>query len=125
MRIGGRDSRLAAAWFGGVAMLVQVLLPLLVAAEIGMAARHELSVAQAPAAIHDHHPASGAHPHPSSHGCPLCLAIASGQGFVAAAALPVPLPALLVFAVVAAPSTPRLDSFLTLTYQARAPPTSF
>jgi DUF2946 family protein len=122
MRIGGSETREVAAWFGGVAMLVQALLPLLVAAEIGLAAHHELPVAQPQAAIHDHRPLGGAHPHPAVHGCPFCLALASGQGFVLAAAPPAPLPAVFVLALAPVIAAPHLESFFSLTYRARAPP---
>jgi len=126
---GFRRERIAlAAWFGGAAMLVQILLPLLLGAELSFAGAGALPLA-APSALAGesvahhhaaHHPGHGSHS--GMVACPICLALAAGQAFTASVtALPAPMQAVATIAEAAAqPAAPH--PFKPLSYSARAPP---
>jgi hypothetical protein len=128
MRFGDRTMRLAATWFGGAAMLVQILLPLLLAAEIRLAdagafpvgAEHVVE-ATPPGSLHHRHGAAHHH-HDGAMACPICQIVAASQAFTSA---PVPMLALPRDAVVVAllPSTPRaFAARIAVSFRARAPP---
>ncbi len=131
---GFRRERIAfAAWFGGAAMLVQIMLPLLLGAELSLSGAGALPLIAASSPIAGpiggesvahrhagHHPGHGSHSGMAA--CPICLALATGQAFTAAAAvLPAPLQiAATLVEPTAQPAAPH--PFKPLSYSARAPP---
>jgi len=123
---GGYRTRQAAALFGGIALAVQALLPLLLAVEIRLATTAEFPAAHAAAAtsvIHPHQPSPFApHHHGIAGSCPLCLALAANHGFTATtpAAPPLPNSAALDLIAVAPPERPVFRALSS--YFARAPP---
>jgi hypothetical protein len=129
--MGWRVQRSAvAAWLGLLALAIQVGLPLLVAAEISLAARAgtdsvfemceygHLHVAEhEPGTAHHHH-------HDGDDGglCPICIALHAGSVFTAPTLLALPLPVAAPIAT-AAPETRAEPRRVTLTaYRSRAPP---
>src|SRR5271154_1190588 len=118
MGLGTRQNRLAAGLFGGLAMAVQALLPLLLAAEIRLADAGEMPFC-APAGAeealgpvtHRQH-SSSTHHHGGMAACPICQTAACGQAIADTAAAPA-LPAPLAYGTAAefAP-TPRLAQAL-------------
>jgi hypothetical protein len=130
---GLRRERIAlAAWFGAAAMLVQVLLPLLIGAELSLAGAGELplaaasivapgeSVAHRHVAAQHHHPGHGSHSQMVA--CPICLALAAGQAFTASAAA-MPAPPQATAAILDRAAQPTAPNPLNpVSYSARAPP---
>ncbi|HUC63979.1 MAG TPA: DUF2946 domain-containing protein [Stellaceae bacterium] len=129
--ISRRQSRAIAAWLGLFAFFLQSLIPLLVAAEISLAANAgEHSVFELCPMGHVH---GAADQHPGGSGksqgdddgcglCPICLALHASPVFTApaVAALPVPIVHAIVTAAVAPHQIPRLVA--TAAYRSRAPP---
>ena len=124
MRLGGRDNRTVAAWFGGLAMMVQVFLPLLLAAEIRLATEGELPICHVGAIAEQsqQQPTNHTHRHATTHGCPICQAAAAAQAFTAAAAPSAPVPAFLFIIPATVFGTSRFESLFAASYSARAPP---
>ncbi len=129
MRVGTRQNRLAAGWFGGLAMAVQALLPLLLAAEIRLADAGELPIC-APAGVeqaagpvtHQHHHSGSSH-HGGMAACPICQAVATGQALADTAASPaLSAPQSYETADAFAPAAHNLQAFYYSSYRARAPP---
>jgi hypothetical protein len=129
MGVGTRQKRLAAGWFGCLAMAVQALLPLLLAAEIRLADAGELSICAMDGAeqaagpvTHQHHNSGSSH-HGGMAACPICQAVACGQAFADTAALPaLPAPQSHETAAAFAPPASHLQAFYSSSYRARAPP---
>lgn len=122
-----RQGRAIAAWLGLFAFFLQSLIPLLVAAEVSLAANSgEHSVFELCPMGHVH---GGTDQPGKSHGdddgcglCPICLALHASPAFTAPAiaALPVPIVRAIVTAAVAPHQIPRLVA--TAAYRSRAPP---
>jgi len=129
MGVGTRQNRLAAGWFGGLAMAVQALLPLLLAAEIRLADAGEMPFCATAGAAETAGPAthrqlpSPIHRHGGMAACPICQTAACGQAIADTAAAPA-LPAPLVYEAPAGfAQPPRLSQALySSVYRARAPP---
>jgi hypothetical protein len=129
MGVGTRQNRLAAGLFGGLAMAVQALLPLLLAAEIRLADAGEMPVC-APAGAeealgpitHRQH-SSSTHHHGGMAACPICQTAACGHAFADTAAAPA-LPAPLAYETAAGFAQPPLapQALYSSSYRARAPP---
>ncbi len=126
---GTRQIRLAAGWFGCLAMAVQALLPLLLAAEIRMANAGEIPICTAAGLKQAADPATDRqNPSPIRHHggmatCPICQAVACGQAFTDTAASPsLSAPQSYETADAFAPAVPRLQAFYYSSYRARAPP---
>jgi hypothetical protein len=126
-----RQGRAIAAWLGLFAFFVQSVIPLLVAAEISLAANAgEHSVFELCPMGHVHGVADHRRGGPGkSQGdddgcglCPICLALHASPVFTAPAiaALPVPVVHAIVTAAVAPHQIPRLVA--TSAYRSRAPP---
>jgi hypothetical protein len=125
-----RQGRAIAAWLGLFAFLLQSVVPLLVAAEISLAASAgEHSVFELCPMGHVH----GVAGHPGGRGksqgddddgglCPICIALHASPVFTApaAAALPVPVSHDIVTAPAASRPAPRLVALSA--YRSRAPP---
>jgi hypothetical protein len=129
MGVGTRQNRLAAGWFGCLAMAVQALLPLLLAAEIRLADAGELPL-YAPAGAeqaagpvtHQHHHSGSSH-HGGMAACPICQAVAAGHAFADTAASPaLSAPQNYETAAAFAPPSRPLQAFYYSSYRARAPP---
>jgi hypothetical protein len=124
-----RQGRAIAAWLGLFAFFIQSLIPLLVAAEISLAANAgEHSVFELCPMGHVH----GTADQPGkSHGdddgcglCPICIALHASPVFTAPAisALPVPVVHAIVTEAIAPHQIPRFVA--TAAYRSRAPPLS-
>ena len=120
-----RMRRKAVSLLGLVALVIQGLLPLLLGAELTVAARSGQQGVIELCAFGHLHPGSGpSHPadrDPASI-CPICLALQASPAFTApaVAALPLPCVAPVALAVAEPPAAPR---FLALpAYRSRAPP---
>jgi hypothetical protein len=123
-----RQGRAIAAWLGLFAFFLQSLIPLLVAAEISLAANAgEHSVFCSVVHVH------GAADHPGGPGkspvdddgcglCPICIALHASPVFTApaVAALPVPIVHAIVTAAIVPHQIPRFVA--TAAYRSRAPP---
>jgi len=129
MGVETRQNRLAAGWFGCLAMAVQALLPLLLAAEIRLADAGELPIC-APAGAeqaadpvtHQHHHSGTSH-HGGLAPCPICQAVACGQALADTAASPtLSTPQSYETAAAFALAAPLLQAFYYSAYRARAPP---
>jgi hypothetical protein len=139
MRGQGRDSG-TGAWLAIVAMLVQILLPVLAGFEMSGAARaragadglcplHEAAASDAPdaAAAAHHRAASGPSDEaPSGNGlapcCPLCTALHAGQPFVGPADVLLPAPHVRGATDMAAAGEPAVAATYAASYSSRAPP---
>src|SRR5208282_6557102 len=127
MGVGTRQKRLAAGWFGCLAMAVQALLPLLLAAEIRLADAGELPICAQDGAelaagpvTHQHHHSGSSH-HGGMAACPICQAVACGQAFTDTAASPaLSAPQSYETAAAIAPIPPHLQAFYSFSYRARA-----
>jgi hypothetical protein len=123
-----RQSRAIAAWLGLFAFVLQSVIPLLVAAEISLAAgAGEHSVFELCPMGHVHGIHTGAPGKPDQQNdsgalCPICVALHASPVFTApaAAALPVPVFHEIVTAPAASRPAPRLVALRA--YRSRAPP---
>jgi len=108
-----------------LALAIQVLLPFLVTADIALLSKSAYAdTAIICSAGVSHAPSSAPAPDQKDHGgtCPLCLALATGQGFTSAAPLAIPLP-LRAESIVLDAASPRLAFAAAATsYNPRAPP---
>src|SRR5208282_466628 len=118
MGVGTRQNRLAAGWFGCLAMAVQALLPLLLAAEIRLADAGELPIyaqagaEQAAGPVTHQHRHSGSSHHGGMAACPICQAVACGQAFADTATAPaLPAPQLYEMAAAFAPQHQPFQAF--------------
>lgn len=132
--MGGRRLQRVAAWLGLLAFAVQAVVPLLVAAEIGLAARSGTrSIFELCAYGHIHavnHDASS----PGKSGdqghhdddtiCPICVALHAAPVFTAASlvALPLPVSGGIDAPAIATTATPRPPALAA--YRSRAPPST-
>jgi len=129
MGVRTRQNRLAAGWFGCLAMAVQALLPLLLVAEIRLADAGELPVCDPSGAeqtadpvTHRQNP-SPIHHHGGMAACSICQAVAAGQAFADTATAPaLSAPQIYEIAAAFAPAAPHLQAFYYSAYRARAPP---
>ncbi len=129
MGVGTRQNRLAAGWFGFLAMAVQAFLPLLLAAEIRLADAGELPIC-APAVAEDiavpvthRRDTSPIHHHGGMAACPICQSVACGQALADTAAPPaLTAPQILEMAAAFAPPPISLQASYSASYRARAPP---
>ena len=127
----GRQLRRLAAWLGMVALLVQVLVPALLAAEINLAQEeHGQSVFTLCAFGHVHLGVPGDNTAPADAGhhddagalCPICLALLASPAFTAPPSVGLPLPVAVRLEVfVPVPSRPPTTAVATV-YRSRAPP---
>jgi len=132
MRWGG-ERRTIAAWLGLIALAIQMALPLVVAAEVSLAAgAGEDSVFELceyghvhAAAPHDADEPDGKPQHHKGDGdllCPICIALHAGPVFTAPAALGLPVPTAATIAA-AAPEMRTAPRLVAVTaYRSRAPP---
>ena len=127
-----RPKRIAlAAWLGLLALAVQALIPVLLAAEIEIAARERgksvftlcvfghLHVAQ--------HSGDGKAPLPTGDDdrgtvCPICIALQAAPPFTAPPQIALPLPATLPLDAVTADARPAQKTVAAAAYRSRAPP---
>jgi Protein of unknown function (DUF2946) len=123
---GKAQRRVIAAWFGLIALALQVELPLLVAIEISLANRAAANSAfeicgYGPKAERTH----GTSHHPARDGdglCPICIALHTGSVFTAPATVALPLPSARAIAV-STPETRSAPPLVALSaYRSRAPP---
>jgi hypothetical protein len=120
-----RQGRAIAAGLGLFAFFLQSLIPLLVAAEISLAARAgEHSVFELCSVVHPHEGAPAKSGHHDSDGClcPICVALHASPAFTAPDALALPVPARFERVATSAPlhHAPRL--LASAPYRSRAPP---
>lgn len=117
------------AWLAFVALAVQVLLPFLVAYEIGLASTPAdaetvtICHAASTAAVPGHGGGDTTH-HGLCETCPLCTAIAAGQLFIATAPVASPPPRGVHHRVFRAQDSTGRLSIVAAPYQSRAPPSS-
>jgi len=134
MGVGSNHNRLVSAWFGGIAMAVQVLLPFLLAAEIRLADAGELpscapsaaTEASVPVTHRTDHSGTSHHggPHNGTAACPICQAMACGQAVADTASPPaLALPQDHVSTAEFEFFPQFLTGFYSSSYRARAPPT--
>lgn len=126
--------RRLAAWLGVLALLVQVLIPALLAAEIKVAQDGRgQSVFTLCAFGHLHlatrgdggtAPATPGHDDDAGALCPICLALLASPAFTAPPLVGLPLPAATSFATFAIAATRPLPTSATTAYRSRAPPVS-
>jgi hypothetical protein len=129
-----RPKRIAAfaAWLGMLALAVQSLIPVLLAAEIQIAATESgksiftlcpfghLHIAQ-PAADGSSTPAPAGD---QDHGtvCPICIALQAAPPFTAPPQVALPVPLVLPVEIVVAEAPPAARIIATAAYRSRAPP---
>lgn len=121
-----RDRKLALiTWFGGLALIVQAMLPLLLAIEFRAAAIEAPYLTATDDAIcgpgHDGSPHSD-HPDHKHATCAICIALAAAQAFTTPPQIAAPLPRIVATVdgdLLPAAALAALD---TRPYQARAPP---
>jgi hypothetical protein len=129
MRGGARRSTIA-AWFGLIALAIQAGLPLLVAAEVSLAARAGTgSVFELCEYGHlhaaEHAPGTSPHHHDEGDGgslCPICIALHAGPVFTAPVMLALPLPLAAPIAAAAPEIRPEPRPVVLSAYRSRAPP---
>jgi Protein of unknown function (DUF2946) len=128
-----RPRRIAAfaAWLGMIALAVQALIPVLVAAEIQIAATEpgksvftfcafgHLHVAQ-PAA--DGSPSTPTGDEDQGSVCPICVALQAAPPFTAPGQIALPVPVALPVTIVIADALPAAKIVATAAYRSRAPP---
>lgn len=123
---GNTQRRIIAAWFGLIALALQVELPLLVAIEISFANRAAANSAfeicgYGPKAERTHEISH--HPPRDRDGlCPICIALHAGPAFTATATVAPPLPAARAIAVSAPEMRPAPHLIVLGAYRSRAPP---
>ncbi len=116
-------------WLALLALAIQILLPFLVAYEIAFAgtpahAQGTSVICSAAEPTNPTAPPQGSHG--SRHGltasCPICMALAAGQAFTAAAPIALPLPLVESFVHYIAVQTPNAPFGAIASYNPRAPP---
>jgi hypothetical protein len=122
----GKKAAPQGTWLAFLALAVQVLLPFLVAYEIGLASTPayaagttvicSASSPTAPRAVHH-----TAH-HGLADGCPICIALAAAQAFTAAPPVALPLPQAQSVILHHAGVAPRPYASTATSYNPRAPP---
>jgi Protein of unknown function (DUF2946) len=127
-----RPKRFAlAAWLGMIALAVQSLIPVLLAAEIQIAATEpgkSVFTLCAFGHIHVAPPAAdGSTPTPAGDEdqgtvCPICIALQAAPPFTAPAQIALPVPVALPLAIVVADAQPAARIVATAAYRSRAPP---
>ena len=126
-----RPKRIAlAAWLGLLALAVQSLIPVLLAAEIQIAATQSgksVFTLCAFGHIHVAHGADGKAPDSSGDEdqgtvCPICVALQAAPPFTAPPQIALPLPAALPLATIVADTRPAAKHVTTAAYRSRAPP---
>jgi hypothetical protein len=129
MRAARKRSFVVGTWLAGLALLVQSLLPLLLAVEISLAVSGALPVGAAAVSPEhmDCHDEDGspppAPPHHRHHACPLCLAVATAaQAAAAPLAPPLAFPSGRAIALPPGQDSTVFGAAYALPYQARAPP---
>jgi hypothetical protein len=107
-----------------LALALQVLLPFFVAAEIAHANAHGDAAIICSALGPGAHEANGTtgDRHGIAASCPICTALAAGQGFAPPPAPPLPLPTALGHSVVAVADTSARAALIPSAYRSRAPP---
>jgi hypothetical protein len=130
MGVGTRQKRLAAGWFGCLAMAVQALLPLLLAAEIRLANAGEIPICT-PAGVKQvvlpvtHQNRPGSSHHGGMAACPICQAVACGQALADTTTSPaLSAPQSYETAAAFAPQHQPHQAFYHSPYRARGPPSS-
>lgn len=121
-----RDRKLAIiTWFGGLALIVQAVLPLLLAIEFRIATIEAPYLTATDDAIcgpgHDGSPRSD-HPEHKHATCAICIALAAAQAFTAPAQVAAPLPRIVATVPADVTPTAALAATGSRPYQARAPP---
>jgi len=121
-----------AAWLGVLALLVQVLIPALLAAELKLAQdEHGQSVFTLCAFGHLHvatHDSSGTGPEVPGHDqdvgalCPICLALLASPAFTAPPLFSLPLPVVTPLETFTAVATQPRAAVAVTAYRSRAPP---
>jgi hypothetical protein len=132
--MGGRRLQRVTAWLGLVAFAIQAIVPLLVAAEIGLADQagtHSIFELCAFGHVHavDHDGSPPAKSGDRGHGadgaiCPICVALHAAPAFTAPilAALPLPSTGSIEPPAIATTDAPR--PLALAAYRSRAPPTA-
>ncbi len=111
-----------------LALGIQALLPFLVAFEIALAGRPAyadtiyICSATHPTTPSAPHEPGGTPHHGLSDGCPICLALAAGQAFTAAAPIAFPLPEASAGAIYRDLAAARPHVIAAAAYNPRAPP---
>lgn len=117
----------AGAWLAFLAIAVQILLPFLVAYEIGLAGRPAdaatISICHTPAATAPEQGSGSPTHHGLGDGCPICVALAAGQAFTAAAPVVLPVPQATVLTLPLDMQVLGAAAFAGASYNPRAPPT--
>ncbi len=123
----GKGARPSGTWLAFLALTIQVLLPFLVAYEIGLAGTpanaETITICHAPAATTaPGHGTGGAAHHGLADGCPICLALAAGQAFTATAPVTPPLPQGKAVPLRVEAPAPHPCALAAASYNPRAPP---
>jgi hypothetical protein len=130
MKLGTAKRRRFAAWLGILALGLQGLIPLFVAAEMTLAAKAGDGDAFRLCLYGEHRGASPERPdehrgerHDLAFGaCPLCLALQSGPAFTAPESVAPPPPPTQVLGTLPAASDTAATRFGVAAYRSRAPP---
>jgi hypothetical protein len=130
MKLGTAQRRRFAAWLGILALGLQGLIPLFVAAEISLAARVDEGDAFRlclygvdRAATPDKQGKHGGERHDLGFGaCPLCLALQAGPAFTAPESISLPPPTTQVLGVLPAAPDAVAPRLARAAYRSRAPP---
>ncbi len=126
-----RQMRRLAAWLGMLALLVQVFVPGLLAAEFRLAQEPRAQGIFAFCAFGHLHvtvtddgsaPASPGHGDEAGALCPICLALLASPAFTAPLLSALPLPAAMPVEILAPSATQRPAAVLVTAYRSRAPP---
>lgn len=126
-----RPKRIAlAAWLGILALAIQALIPVLLAAEIEIAATEpgkSVFTLCAFGHLHVAQPSADGKAPPASDDdrgtvCPICIALQAAPPFTAPPQIALPLPAALPLDIVVADAQPSAENAATAAYRSRAPP---
>ncbi len=117
-------------WLAFLAVAIQVLLPFLVAYEITLAGTPAYAASKTTticsASGSTTSPASRSTDHTAHHGladgCPICMALAAGQAFTAAAAVALALPQVKAVVLRVTVHASRVSTLAAASYNPRAPP---
>lgn len=112
-----------------LALAVQALLPFVIAYEITFASTSAaaegttiICAVAGPTASSASHQVDHTSHHGLADGCPICLALAAGQAFIAAAPVALPLPQAASIVLRLAAHAPRASAGFSASYNPRAPP---
>lgn len=123
-----KTARPAGAWLAFLALAIQILLPFLVAYEIGLASTpanaETITICHMPGATAALEPGADKDTHHARlcEGCPICTALAAGHAFTAAGPVALPLPQAAAIVLHLTMQMPRAFASAAASYNPRAPP---